>query len=221
MNHPVDYEYEAMKKKEAQRQAIKAENKRELRSRLMAFLLLIGLQVALFFAGSWYREWLWRDFTPPPELLTEAEFRELVEGYPLLAEAYGCCYKEDMDTVIRGDLDRYEDLDADGEWDVRVWFPLHGRYETEMYSYEHRDGKDAWVGYTYELREEEPFKLNAFAYRYSIFDLGKGVPHTPWEEHIFGGDHTAYLSITVRDPSSDHAEFRAAVEELLHIVRGE
>lgn len=221
MNQMTDYEYEAMQKKEAAHAAIKAEQKRDFKRWLIGLVLCLAATVLLMCADRWYYRWLTRDFTPPPELLTEAEFRELVEGYPRLAEAYGCCYKEDMDTVIRGDLDRHVDLDDDGEWDVRVWFPLHGRYENEMYSYEHRDGKNAWVGYTYELREEEPFKLNAFAYRYSIFDLGKGVPHTPWEEHIFGGDHTAYLSITVRDPSSDHAEFRAAVEELLHIVRGE
>ena len=205
MSQIKDYEYEAMQKKEAVKKAIKEEEKRELLSLLKRILLLLALEVALFFAGKWYGSWLSRDFTPPPELLTEAEFHELVEGYPLLAEVWDGTCSEDMNTVIRGDINHYEDLDGDGEWDVRVWFLLHGKYESN----------------TRELREEEPFELNAFAYRYSIFDLGKGKPHTPWEEHIFGGDHTAYLSITVKKPSPDHGEHREKVEEMLHIVRGE
>lgn len=205
MNQMTDYEYEAMQKKEAAHAAVKAEQKRDFKRWLIGLVLCLAATVLLMCADRWYYRWLTRDFTPPPELLTEAEFRELVEGYPRLAEAYGCCYKEDMDTVIRGDLDRHVDLDDDGEWDVRVWFPLYGKFEINI-------GK---------LREEEHYELGGLADRYSIFDLGKGKPHTPWEEHIFGGDHTAYLSITVRKPSSDHAEFRAAVEEMLRIVRGE
>ena len=207
MNRMTDYEYEAMQKKAEEQKAIKAEKKRELKGWLIGCVLVIAVTVLFFFAGEWYREWLWREFTPPAELLTEAEFRELVAGYPLLAETYGCCYTENMETLTRGDLNLYKDRDGDGEWDVRVYFPLHGKYKI--------------MGHMNELYEEEPYSLEAYAYRYSIFDLGKGKPHTPWEEHIFGGDHTAELSITVRDPSPDHAEFRAEVEELLRVVRGE
>lgn len=207
MGEFVDYEYEAILKKTEEQKAIKAEEKRELKAKLIGCALVIGMLVLLLCAAEGYRKWLWRDFTPPAELLTEAEFRELVEGYPLLAEAYGCGYSEDMEVLTCGDLDLYKDRDGDGEWDIRVYFPLYGRYKT--------------TGHVNELREAEPYALEAFAYRYSIFDLGKGKPHTPWEEHIFGGDHTANLSITVRDPSPDHAEFRAEVEELLRIVRGE
>ena len=107
--------------------------------------------------------------------------------------------------MIRGELNHYADLDSGGEWDVRVWFPLYGKFESN-------NG---------ELREEEPYELGGLAYRYSIFDLGKGKPHTPWEEHIFGEDHTAHLSITVRNPAPDHGEHRETVEEMLRIVRGE
>ena len=205
MNQMTDYEYEAMQKKEAEQAAIKAEQKREFKGWLIGIVLWLVATVLLMCAGHWYYRWLHRPFTPPPELLTGAEFRELVDGYPLLAEALDGIYSEDMNTVMRGEINHYADLDSDGEWDVRVWFPLYGKFESS-------NG---------ELREEEPYELGGLAYRYSIFDLGKGKPHTPWEEHIFGEDHTAHLSITVRNPSPDHGEYREAVEDMLRIVRGE
>lgn len=204
MNSPVDYEYEAMQKREQQEAAIRAENKRDWKRFGLRLLLHVAIVVIISYGGLQYRLWLDGPFTPPQELLTESEFRELVEDYQLLADAMDGSYTENIETVTRGHINTYQDLDADGEWDVRVWFLLHGMYADN----------------TLILREEAPYVLGGFARRYSIFELDKGKPHQHWEESIWSEDHTAYLSITVKHPSEDHAEYRRAVDDMLRIVRG-
>lgn len=204
MNQPTDYEYEAMQKRAQQEADIRAENKRDWKRFGLRLLLHVAIVVIISYGGLQYRRWLDGPFTPPQDLLTESEFCELVEGYRLLAEAMDGSYTENVETVERGHINAYQDLDGDGEWDVRVWFLLHGMYADN----------------TLTLREEEPYVLGGIARRYSIFELEKGKLHQHREESIWSEDHTAYLSITVKHPSADHAEYRRAVDDMLRIVRG-
>lgn len=204
MSQPTDYEYEAMQKRTQQEAAIRAENKRDWKRFGARLLLHVAIVVIISYGALQYRLWLDGPFTPPQELLTESEFRELVEGYQLLAEAMDGSCTENVETVERGHINAYQDLDGDGEWDVRVRFLLHGMYADN----------------TLTLREEAPYVLGGFARRYSIFELDKGTLHQHREESIWNEDHTAYLSITVKHPSADHAEYRRAVDDMLRIVRG-
>ena len=219
MNQMTDYEYEAMQKKEAEQVAIKAEQKRDFKGWLIGIVLWLAATVLLMCADHWYYRWLTRDFTPPPELLTEAEFRELVDGYPLLAEALHGTYSDDAECIVRGCI-RYE-KSVDDERKITVHFDLNGRYGGMHIHYDVQEGQSTEANRTYELREAEAFKLHGDAERYSFLDLGKGKPHTAWREDISAGDHTANLFVSVMHPSSDHSEFRKVVEEMLRIVRGE
>lgn len=219
MNQMTDYEYEAMQKKEAEHAAVKAEQKQDFKWSLFCTVLCFTATILSLWVGGRYEAWLNRAFTPPPELLTEAEFRELVDGYPLLAEALHGTYSDDAECIVRGCI-RYE-KSVDDERKITVHFDLNGRYGGMHIHYDVQEGQSTEANRTYELREAEAFKLHGDAERYSFLDLGKGKPHTAWREDISAGDHTANLFVSVMHPSSDHSEFRKVVEEMLRIVRGE
>lgn len=223
MNRMIDYEYEAMQKKEAEQLAIKAEERRELRVKLLTILgYLIGTAI-LAFGTVRFGQWLSDDHDPAPaNLLLESEYRELVAGYPLLAEAFGGSYTDETDNMLRGEIRFYEDADGDGTAELEVEFLLKGDYKAPegVYGY-YRIKVPEDVGITCVPQEPEPFEVECRVEHYGLDELFKGRALAERSVAVHAEDHTASLWIEVNEPSKDRAEARAFIEEMLRIVRGE
>lgn len=199
MDHHLNEEYAAATLLE--RHQLPPEEKQALRKSMRARFLIILLGIVCIFCMSEYKEWRDYDrFTPPAEVLTESEFRELVEGYPQLAEALGGTYGSSDVCVTRGKLEYV--LDVDAMDDVRVDFELYGNLT---------------AGYV--LREPKELTYSGWRQHYGLSALFKGRAFATSEEVLAISDHTAEIVIRVTDPGKDFAEARAEIEKLLAIVR--
>ena len=164
-----------------------------------------------------YGSWLEFDrFTPPTELLTESEFRELVDGFPLLAEEFGGIYSENMECLTRAAMEYELDRDADGVMDVAVSFELYGKYWSMG---AHQNVQTGEVTPHNTLREPQELEYSGWRQHYGLEDLFKGRALATKEDAIYIFDHTASFGVTVQNPSKDFTEARAEIEKLLAIVR--
>lgn len=223
MNRMIDYEYEAMQKKEAEQVAIKAAERRALRAQLLGILGYLVLSTMVFFGMARFEQWLRDDHDPAPAgLLLESEYRELVAGYPLLAEAFEGSYTDETDNMLRGWIDFYEDADGDGTAELHGEFILKGDYKAPdgVYGY-YRINVPEDVGITCEPQEPETFEVVCRVEHYGLDELFKGRALAERSVAVHAEDHTASLWIEVNEPSKDRAEARAFIEEMLRIVRGE
>jgi len=223
MSQMTDYEYEAMQKKEAEQVAIKAEERRALRAQLLGILAYLVGTTLTFYGMARFEQWLRDDHDPAPAgLLLESEYRELVAGYPLLAEEFGGSYTEETDNMLRGWIDFYEDADGDGTAELHGEFILKGDYKAldGRYGY-YRINVPEDVGITCEPQETEPFEVVCRVEHYGLNELFKGRALAERSVAVHAEDHTASLWIEVNEPSKDRAEARAFIEEMLRIVWGE
>ena len=207
MNHIVDDESEAIRKREQQQAAIRAENKRAGRKEAISLVSQVIMCAVVAWMSFSYASWLTYDrFNPPRSILSEADYRELVEGFPVLAAYLGGSWSEDMECLTRGRLEYSRDLDADGVMDVQVEFELYGKYKG--------------MGHQDILREPQKLESSGWRKHYGLEDLFKGHALAAKEDAIDICVHTAFLGVTVQNPSRDLSDARAEIENLLHIVRG-
>lgn len=217
MNSPVDYEYEAMQKREQQEAAIRAEEKKEWKRLGLRFVLHMLLYAVTICCLWGYRSWIEFDrFSLPTEVLSEGEFRELVEGYPLLAEALGGTYSENEEKVTRGRIEYALDFDGDDAADMTVYVYLFGRYKSVGTNYNAQTGEITPFS---TPREVEKLKSGGYRKRYSLKELFSGCAWKVREETIYMRNHEAEVAITVQNPSKGYVEARAEIEKLLAIVR--
>lgn len=213
----LDYEAIELARREEQQKAVKAEEKRERRKKAIEIIWRLAVAVMIVWLQISYGSWLNYDrFTPPTELLTESEYRELVEGFPLLAEAFGGSCSENMECLTRGTLEYELDLDEDGEMDVKVSFDLYGAYK-RMGAYHNAQTGEVTAQNT--LREPQALEYSGWRKHYGMEDLFKGRALAAKEESVYIFDHTAFLGITVQDPAKGFQEARAEIDKLLAIVR--
>ena len=206
MKQMTDYEAAELARKAEQQKAIRAEEKRDWKQLGLRFALYMAMTVATYFCVFHYTNWLQYDwFTPPGAVLTESEFRELVAGYPLLAEALGGTYSDNVESMTRGRTEYERDLNGDGAADVKVQVWLFGKYEM--------------MGHQNVQREPEVLQYNGRRQHDGIDQLFKGRALAVREETIYVKNHEAEVVITVQDPSKNYVEARAEVEKLLAIVR--
>ncbi len=217
MKELLDYEAIELARREEQQKAVKAEEKREGRLKAIAIIGQLVVTVITGWLMISYGSWLEFDrFTPPTELLTESEFRELVDGFPLLAEEFGGRYSENMESLTRAAMEYELDRDADGVMDVQVSFDLYGKYERMG---AHHNVQTGEVTPHNTLREPQELEYSGWRQHYGLEDLFKGRALATKEDAIYISDHTASFGVTVQNPSKDFAEARAEIDKLLAIVR--
>ena len=204
MDHHLNEEYAAAAL--LKRHQPTAEVKKAMRGRWRNFFLGTLMSIVLTFCMIEYRSWREHDwFTPPAEVLTESEFRELVDGYPLLAEVFSGTYSVNTVCLTRGETAYDLDTDGDGAADVEVHLCLLGKYRM--------------MGYQNILREPEDLQYNGCRQHYDVDQLFKGRAWAVKEEAIYVSNHEAEIAITVRDPEKGYVQARAEIEKLLAIVR--
>ena len=206
MKQTVDYEATELARKQEQQAAVRAERKRDWQRLGLRFVLHMLIFAAMTFGMFHYFRWLDFDwFTPPAEVLTESEFRELVEGYPQLAEAFGGTYSDNAESLTRGRIEYERDLNGDGEADMEVHLWRFGMYRT--------------MGHQYIPHEPEALQYDGRRQHYDIDQLFKGRAWAVKAESIYVSNHEAEIAITVRDPEKGQVQARAEIERLLAIVR--
>ena len=204
MDHHLNEEYAAAAL--LKRHQLTAEAKEAMRGRWRNFFLGTLMSIVLTFCMIEYRNWREHDwFTPPAGVLTESEFRELVDGYPLLAEVFSGTYSVNTVCVTRGETAYDLDTDGDGTADVQVLLSLFGKYRM--------------MGYQNILREPEALQYSGRRQHYDVDQLFKGRAWAVKAESIYVSNHEAEIAITVRDPEKGHVQARAEIEKLLAIVR--
>lgn len=165
-------------------------------------LLGVVLMLALLFAYRWYLEKT--DFPVVPEIITQAEFQELLDGMELLHAQDGMLSRPKMKELVKVHSDFGQKTSA---WD---------------------DDGDGLPDYAIRLEstpkgalEEGHFLADSRVARVDLLDVLFGgekfgiVDETMWVESDEG-----LLIITVFRPGKqDHSEFRPIIEEMLAQVR--
>jgi len=184
-------------------------------------VLLTALVLPL---GRWgYDQYLHGgSFQVAPQVISEAEFREIIDGVAYLEMDGG--YFAQLPVVESRQSLQYNwktlylfDLDGDGEGDTDVYvYATHG-YKERGYVM----NADGEMEYYEVLMEPTELMTSSYIERVAFWDVLAGK--SEWgvaEEGAGMFDHTGSIYITVVDPGrDDHAALRRAVEELLAAIR--
>lgn len=184
-------------------------------------VVLIALVLPL---GRWgYDQYLHGgSFPVNPQVISEAEFREIIDGIAYLEMDGG--YYAQHPVVERRQSQQYDwkylqmlDLNEDGEGDTEVY--VHATYGYKERGYVmNAEGE---MEYYEVLMEPMELMTSSYVERAAFWDVLEG--QSEWgvtEEGAGMFDHTGGVYIAVVEPESDnHAELRGTVEALLAAVR--
>lgn len=184
-------------------------------------VLLVALVLPL---GKWgYDQYLHGgSFPVDPQVISEAEFREIIDGIAYL-EMDGGYFAQHPVVEWRQSMQydwkslRLLDLDGDGEGDTEV-------YVYATYGYKERGyvmNAEGEMEYYEVLMEPTELMTSSYVERAAFWDVLAG--QSEWgvaEEGAGMFDHTGGVYIAVVDPESDdHAELRETVKALLAAIR--
>ncbi|MBQ7850237.1 MAG: hypothetical protein IJ343_10975 [Clostridia bacterium] len=162
------------------------------------------------------------DFPVNDAIITESEFREIIDGVAYLEMDGG--YFDTHPAVeyqvsLRYDWDMLDlmDLDGDGAGDTEAFVLATHGYKARGY----RVNAQGETVYFEELREPLPIGTDSHIMRASVWDVLSGT--CGWGVRQAGAgmfDHTGDVYVTVINPGENiQKEIRAVVEELLAAIR--
>ncbi len=165
-------------------------------------LLDVVLTLAVLFAYNWYLEKT--DFPVVPDIITEAEFQELLDGRDALLSPGGMLRRPKMKESVKVQSDwnaRTSAWDADGDglpdYAIRLERTPAGLLEEGYFD---ADSRVARAHFLDVLFKGEKFGI---------------VDETMWVE----SDEGMLEIIVFRPEKQDHSEFRPIIEEMLAEVR--
>lgn len=161
-------------------------------------------------------------FPVNPQVISEAEFREIIDGIAYL-EMDGGYFEQHPVVEWRQSLQydwktlRLLDLDGDGKGDTEVYvYATHGYKE-----YGYKLNADGEMQYYEVLVEPTELMTSSYVERAAFWDVLTGQSEWGVAEKGAGMfDHTGGVYIAVVDPKNDdHGELRETVEALLAAIR--
>lgn len=190
--------------------------------RIIRKFWLTLLVAALVLGNFGYERYLWRQEFPAQEVLTEAEFRQLVQWAEYIGDNSRPGTLRTFVPQRGGAFDYYmRDVDGDGTGDLYVSLGQHGPDRISGWrSVRDVSGVETLEEFSVPWEPQELY-CRGFIQRAHWKDVLRGeLSWGAYAEYLVAEDHTGYLMIIANRPPEEARSFiRAEIDRMLGLIR--